>query len=483
MSARRPSASASTPASEPEASIDDIWQEQALLGGLLFDNRYLERCAGLRAEHFREPLHGRIYTWICARVERGLLANAVALRERAQAEPDFREIGGGAYLVALLDRAASIGGHIESHARDVMDRAGRRALVALAAEMRDLALAPPDGARVEDIVAEVEISLRAIDTGAPQEAWARIGDIARDAVAAARAGKARGISTGLLGVDAHTNGGGPGQLWVLGGATSMGKSIGGQELALNVARQGLGVAYVHLEMEREEVGLRVASRFAWRQDGTGRNRLDGNPHYLDAARGKLTAAQWEAMEAAAASADLPVWVDTTPGLTVAQIEMRVRRAFRDMAREGITPGLLVIDHQGLIASDRRYPSELEQANARARQIKDMAKRLGVWTVVLAQLTKDGASKDGDERLPVNTDVKYGGELMNAAHVVILLHRDAYHAERKPDAIKSEEDFRRARSLKATLIIDKARGGRRGRVEAIMDVASAMLRDRREGDDE
>ena len=72
------------------------------------------------------------------------------------------------------------------------------------------------------------------------------------------------------------------------------------------------------------------------------------------------------------------------------------------------------------------------------------------------------------------DLNYGSALSQAAHVVILIHRKAYYAERKPHAQKSEHDIRMSQSRETTLVVDKARGGRRAHIEAIMDIASAVL---------
>ena len=145
-----------------------------------------------------------------------------------------------------------------------------------------------------------------------------------------------------------------------------------------------------------------------------------------------------------------------------------------MKRDGVTPGLIVIDHEGLIAAEAKHPSELEAARARANALKNMAKRLQCWTLVLSQITKEGSRADGEDRLPTSLDLNYGSALSQAAHVVILIHRKAYYAERKPHAQKSEHDIRMSQSREATLVVDKARGGRRAHIETIMDVASAVL---------
>jgi len=92
-------------------------------------------------------------------------------------------------------------------------------------------------------------------------------------------------------------------------------------------------------------------------------------------------------------------------------------------------------------------------------------------LVTGQLTKDGKRADGEERLPSTDDWKYGGALIEAAHAVMLLHRRAYFEERKPSHLRDPDLLR---SREATLIIDKARGGSRGRATIWMDMPTSAV---------
>lgn len=452
--------------------------EQALLGALLFDNRLYERLDGLRAEHFYDPLHGEIFSRIREGVSDGRAVDIVSLKEWAQRHSTLLKIGGIRYLMRLQDTAAPLSAQAKAYADQVRSLALRRDVIGACRDAAQLAADPPPDVDAETILISAQHALSELgEEGAVSgEAWRSAAEIAQEAVERAFQGKAKGISTGLPSLDDCTGGGRPGTLWVIGGATSMGKSVGGQQLAVNVAKQGYGVAYVHLEMDQEEVGLRLSAGLAW--DYSRRNEWGeaGNPSYLGAANQSLRPAQWERMRRAAkeVAPNLQIYVDDRPGRTVTQIEAAVMRLFQRMRRDGVTPGLIVVDHEGLIAPEGKYPSELEAARSRANRLKDMAKRLGVWTIALSQITKEGSRADGEERLPQSTDLNYGSALSQAAHVVILIHRKAYYAERKPHSARTEEDIRISRSLEATLVVDKARGGRRNHVAVAMDVASAVL---------
>lgn len=460
--------------------------EQAVLGAMLFDNGTFHRLPDLRAEHFFDPVHGRIFERISALIRSGRYVDGEVLRDFASADIGIKEIGGTLYLLKLMDNAAVLPTQAIAYAELISDMALRRELIAACREVASKAAIMADGADAGDILTDAMRAIYSLGEGASSAGveWRSAAEIAMDAVERAFEGKARGISTGLPTLDDYTGGGRPGTLWVIGGATSMGKSVGGQQLAVNVARQRdhdgrpFGVAYVHLEMDNEEVGIRLASALAFDFKRINQIGEDGNPYYLSAVNQRLRPQQWERMRQAAreVAPQLKIYVDDRPGRTVTQIESATARLFQKMKRDGVTPGLIVVDHEGLIApeSGGRSMPDLEAARARSHGLKNMAKRLGVWTVALSQITKEGSRADGEDRLPTALDLNYGSALSQAAHVVILLHRKAYYAERKPHAMRSEEDIRLTRSRETTLIIDKARGGRRGHVEAIMDVASAVL---------
>lgn len=460
------------------AGLYDLSMEQAVLGALLFDNGLLEHVPNLRGDGFYDPVHKDLFGEITRRIRQGHAVDAALLRAWWMTHPAHEDLGIG-YLLTLVQNAAPVRYLAIQYADRLIEFAVRRALSFVASEIDILASASDVSADQLLLTAQRYVSQIDVEGSASDNVWKSAGEIAAEAVGRARKGLSQGISTGVTDLDAATGGGRPSKLWVVGGATSMGKSIVGQQFAVNVAKQGFGVAYIHLEMDAEEVGLRLAAALAFDRDNW--RRGEGNPHYLSATNQKLTDSQWAAMESAASSIapNLNIYVDDRPGRTVTQIESAVRSLLFKMKRDGVTPGLIVVDHEGLIAPEQRHPAELEAARARAHGLKDMAKRTGVWTVVLSQITKEGSRADGEDRLPQSTDLNYGSALSQAADVIILLHRKAYYAQRKPSSVRSDADMDAARSREVTLVVDKARGGRRAHVEALMDVASAVLIDRKD----
>lgn len=458
-----------------ESLPHDLEAEMRLLGALLYDNKTFLHIPELSADSFYEPVHGRIYDAIAVRLSTGQMADGVTLRNIFAEDGALAEIGGAGYLATLMEHAAPLREAAIGYARHIRGLALRRQIVERAGAISYAAQSDFERG-AEELLLLAQREMAALDVeGGSVDLWRPAGEVALHAVAKAAAGEAAGISTGIEELDDCTGGGRPGTLWVLGGATSMGKSVGGQQFAVNVARQGFGVAYVHLEMDVDEVGLRLASALAFEPKRIGWRDAEANPWYLSAARNKLHRDQWKRMGEAAgkAASTLNIYIDDRPGRTIAQIESATRTLFQKMRRDGVTPGLIVVDHEGLIAPSQKHPSELEAARARGNGLKDMAKRLGVWTIALSQITKDGSRAEGDDRLPSSLDLNYGSALSQAAHVVMLLHRKAYYAQRKPSSQKTLSDFD-AMPTETTLIVDKARGGRRDKVEVFMDVASAVM---------
>ena len=444
--------------------IRDLATEQAVLGGALMHSGWIEH-AGLKPEHFSEGVHGALWEEMQRRYSAGLVIDLVTLRGWAQQH--LSEIGGAIYLLRLTESSAVLSTQMADYGAILRDMAARRRVVE--ASKAAIAIAEkgePDA--LQWLEAELQTISLSQDDG---DAFVRKGDAIAYAVERSELGEARGTSTGFVRLDEMIGGLKP-ALYLIGAASSMGKSVLLAAISRNVAAQGLGVAEFMLEMDQVEDGLRSATALAFSAD-----HRASNAHYLSAQRNDLSPQQWAALRGAArAAAHLPIYTDWRPGRSVSQMEASARRLFRKLRREGVAPGLVVIDHEGLIAPEpgQRFTSLLERAYARAEALLALPKRLGVPVLVAGQLTKDGKRADGEERLPSSDDWKYGGALIEAAQAVIMVHRRAYYSERKPAHLRSEADWDALRSREATLVVDKARGGRRGQVTLLMDMPTAAV---------
>ena len=231
-----------------DAAPHSLDAEQALLGGLLFDNDVLHRLPALAPEDFYDPTHGLLFGWIAARVAKGALADGVTLHRLAEQDEGLRAIGGAEYLADLHDKAAP-GPLAVEYARLVQDCAGRRALIRLCADMA--AQAAGAEAELPALLDESEAAIAALrPRDSARAALAHdIGALKTvDLVAAWAQGAAPGIATGLRDLDARCGGLHRGDLVILAGRPSMGKTSLCVNICHNVAMRGgkpsLGISVI-----------------------------------------------------------------------------------------------------------------------------------------------------------------------------------------------------------------------------------------------
>lgn len=465
----------------PRPALHRLDAEQALLGALLLSNELVERLGALRAEHFFDPVHQRLFAKLKAETAAGNAADLVTLRTWAMADAGLAELGGPKYLMQLSLDAAPLTSQVLAYADLVRDVAQRRAIAAIAEEIA--AAAHEEDAAGGDaaaLIVEAERRLAELaDEHAPFGLWREIGDVAARALDAAREGRAAGISTGLARLDEITGGLCPGQLWVIAGPPSGGKSLVGAAIAGNVAEQGHGVGYVHLEMGEVSVGLRALTARA--HDPALRDDprfTGGNPTYLGARRQKLSDAQWRQLEdAQAALAGLPLRIDARPHQTLSQIESGARRLKRLMARAGTPLAALFIDHEGLIAAEKDRKAKWEEVSDRIVRLQGLAKKLDVTVVALVQINREGARQSDDQR-PHMGHLANSADIERCADVICLLYREAYFAQRKPKGAMTDEEYFRLEDQRASpkleIIVDKSRDGARETVKALLDVRTGYL---------
>ena len=459
--------------------------EQSLLGAILFDNEILHRIADMRAEFFYDPVHGRIFDALCRVIRAGSWADGETLRQWALQDKGLQELGGGGvYLLKLMANAAPLLAQCQSYADLIIDLAQRRALIkACHTTIAAAAGTSPEHAEwdAEDIYSAHFTSIdSAMDATHPSD-WKPMQGLMKEAVAKAKKGETRGISTGIRELDRRINGLLPKTFVVVGGRVKMGKTLVGMSIAKAVADQRpsvdaprYGVAVFSLEMDEDQLGLRQASDLAFQNRpmycGVGRD-----PEYFDAMRDKLDEEQWSWLSDAAASRDdWNLEVDFTPALTPSQIETRCRRLFRRWKQKNITPALVVIDHMGHVRPDRRNGS---RAAERADVIDDLdalKKKLNVCILGLSQINRAGDT-DTDSR-PNNTHLEWSDRIAANAQAVVLVYREEYYLMRKPELDEAESMRLQKVKNQIELIVDIVRGGNSGTVKARVNLPTASLRD-------
>lgn len=449
--------------------------EQALLGGLLANNRGYEQIAGfLRPEHFFDPVHGSIYAAIQLKIEGGQEADAITLRNYFDHTGVLDAVGGISYLAQLLTAMVSprMAG---DYGKTIFDLWRRRQLVDVALDLYrsaysgDLAISETALSSISSI--DTVIRDPNIRTGATGH-W--ILDAADAALAQADEASARGgpvgLSTGFPTLDKMMMGMRDGNLHIIAARPGMGKSALGLQIADYVASELRthsastgergGVVMISLEMSAEDQASRMISYRA----GVPLETILRGEHeqYVDAL-----------LQARNTIVDMPLIIEDVPGMRMPEITLKVRSAERRLGRVR----LIVIDHMHIVRADE---SDVRTSGTWAvgqisNALKRMAKEFDCPVVALAQLSRQVEGRE--DKRPTLADLRYAGEIEQDADVVAFIYREEYYLnqqgrpERKPSESQTafdnrcnDDDTRRARARgRAEIILAKVRQGKSGTV--------------------
>lgn len=454
--------SAATTQPAPAAPLRNVETEAALLGALMIDNRLVDRVADIvAAGDFYEPLHERLFAAIVGEVSAGRRADPILLRPMFAHDPAMEQLGGVAYLASLTGSGAALIGAVD-FARQVADLGKRRRLYDGLGEL--MARAHDDlDAPVEALADKIDATLTA---ALQREHAARSMTMAQafDATLTEIEAEARGEApTGLevAGLDDWNDLTGNmrrGEVVILAGRPSMGKTAVGLSAALAAARAGHGTLFVSLEMGVGELTKRAIADliYDYGQSAT----------YTQVQRGEFTSDDRARIaEAREQIATWPLILHEDAGLKVGRLAMMIRRYKRQMIAKGATLDVVFIDYLGLIQGDSRNPKRYEVVGEISRTIKTLARELNVAIVLLAQLNREVERRE--DKRPQLHDLRDSGEIEQDADTVLFVYREEYYLTRnepEPGA-KGRDEWELALQAcrdRVELISAKVRKGKIGR---------------------
>ena len=403
--------------------LHNIEAEQALLGGLLINNTaYDAVCDKLSFEDFSHPLHGEIYAAIGSLIASGGVANPITLNAYFAATDTYLAHGGSSYLAKLAMNAVTVI-NAPYYAETIRDLARRRTLVEVAQALVNDAAVPLPDRQVDAVLEDVEQQLYKVGAQDEHRQARPLAAVAAQVIdnteAAYKAGGAVVVDTGLIDLDKILRGMAAGDLIVLAGRPSMGKSACAGTVAKNAAKLSKTVMMFSLEMTAEELGQR------WLASETGipTEKLR---------HGDLDMTQWPALvEAQAAISRLPIVIDDQPRLSVAAMRQRAQRQLRRGKLD-----LIIVDHLQQIRQGGRQESRRLEIGDATSSLKAIAKQLGLPVLLLSQLNRK--VEDRENKRPSLADLRESGDIEQDADVVLLLYREEYYLE------KTGEPLRRAR---------------------------------------
>jgi replicative DNA helicase len=478
---RTPALSAVAPASSLEESLDalpfrqaphNIEAEQALLGAILINNESFDRVSGfLQPNHFFEPLHGRLFEVMSKLIQAGKHASPITLKTFFDTEPPIGQLTVAQYLGRLAAAATTII-NAQAYGRTIYDLAVRRELIVIGEDMVNLAYDSPVDAPPETQIEAVESRLFGLaDKGKYGSGFMSFGDATTDAIEmAARAyerdGGLSGLSTGLIDLDRMMGGLQSSDLIVLAGRPSMGKTALATNIAFNIAKafrtapqdgaeqavDGAVVGFFSLEMSSEQLATRILAEQA--QIPSEKIR-----------RGQITDSEFTRLQAAAMELQtLPLFIDHTGGISIAQLAARARRLKR---QKGL--GLIVVDYLQLLTGSAKRSQEgrVQEVSEITVGLKALAKELCVPILALSQLSRQVENRD--DKRPQLSDLRESGSIEQDADVVMFVFREEYYVSRKePSLTKVEEhqkwqdEMDQVQGL-AEVVIGKQRHGPTGAV--------------------
>lgn len=382
-----------------------IEAEQALLGGLMLDSNAWDRINDLvtEADFYRDD-HRRIFRHIRRQAEAGKATDVVSVFDAIERDNEVDQTGGLGYLGDIANNTPSAA-NIRRHAEIVRERAALRRLIAVADEFSTACFRPGKqtaAALVEDMERRLAAEL---DENADEP-------VALDQVLTETLryidsrGDTSGLPLGFRDLDALTGGLEPGQLMVVAARPSVGKTLFACNVADSVAAAGKAVAFFTLEMSRREIGMRILSA-----------RASVSVHSMRA--GTKAEDAWDRMNAAIPSTrGQRLWIDDKPAITSGYVRARVRRLQR---KHGLD--LVVIDYLGLMKG--RGDNRVQEIGSVSRDLKAIAKELGVPIIVLAQLNR--ANEGRPDKRPMMSDLRDSGEIEQDADIVAMLHRESLYS--------------------------------------------------------
>ncbi|MAW80839.1 MAG: replicative DNA helicase [Parvularcula sp.] len=446
--------------------------EQAILGALLFDNEIFYRVSTfLKAEHFFDPVHQMIFEAAGDLINSGRLGSPVTIDTYLATKQGYLDAGGKRYLETLAANVPSTAGATD-YAKIVFDLSVCRGLMSIGSEMTERAkIATLDDSPTQQLQDAEQALYKLAETGKYGGGFVNLRSALTEAIEIAnaaikRGGGLAGISTGLRDLDRQLGGLHPSDLIILAGRPSMGKSSLGVNIGVNAAKawraekqpdgsmktvEGGKVGLFTLEMSAEQIATRIISEFA---------RVPSEK----IRRGEIEQEEFDKIYHATRELEtLPLYIDDTGGLSIAQVAARARRLKRQHGLD-----LLIIDYiQLLTGSGKRSDNRVQEMTEISQGLKALAKELNVPIIGLAQLSRQVEQRE--DKRPQLADLRESGSIEQDADVVLFVFREKYYLGRSEPREGTEEHIAWQAKMDqvgdtAEVIIGKQRHGPIGKVD-------------------
>lgn len=421
--------------------------EQATLGAALISRTAVERMLEmLERDDFYLDAHRRIYDAVAYLAERDDPPDVLTVPEELRRRGQLDQVGGIAYVNSLAESVPTAA-HVEYYARTVAEKSTLRKLIDASGEITGMAFEQAE--EVDDIVDKAERLIFAVAQRRVNQGFVHLRPVLLDAMErleTVRANDSRitGLPTGFSPLDLMTSGLQGGDLIIVAGRPSMGKTA----LCLGIGVNGAmmteqPVALFTLEMSKEQLAHRMICSEA-KVDGmrlrTGFLRTNTEDEESD----------WTRLgRAIGRLGDLPIYIDDSSDISCLDMRAKCRRL---KSEHGL--GLVVIDYLQLIRGHGRQENRNQEISIIARSLKSMARELNCPVIALSQLSR-GVERREDKR-PLLSDLRESGSIEAEADIVMMLYRSRYY--NREEGVEGDPPPGHELLEEAELIVAKHRNG-------------------------
>jgi len=432
----------------PKIPPNSIDSEQSVLGGLLLHNDSWDNVVNIiSSDDFYQASHRIIYEAIVILLEHDKPADILTVKEQVIKTNDEDSIGGFAYLAQIAENTPSVS-NIEAYAKHVRELSIFRQLIKIGRELADTAFHPKD-IEVNNLLdlSERKIFEIAEQVSRNKQEITNVKDIIKDVVNRVHEMQEnkgfKGMETGFSELDKLTSGLQNGDLVIIAGRPSMGKTALSMNIVEHVAiHNSTPVAVFSLEMPIEQLVIRMISSFG-RIDSS--KLRDGNMSEID----------WNSFNhAVRAFEENTILIDETPSITPTEIRAKCRR----LKRKYPDLGLIMVDYLQLMTVHGKSENRVQEISEISRSLKALAKEINVPVIALSQLNRgvESRAKTGKGRIPQMADLRESGSIEQDADIIGFIYRDeVYH----DDSYTNPEEVG-----KADLRIAKHRNGATGNIK-------------------
>lgn len=436
----------------PPQSIET---EQEILGAILKDanaiNYVIETLEG--EDHFYVPKHQKIYRAILDLYERSEPCDIQTVSEQLTRNGTLEDVGGRVYLVELVEGVIS-SANIVSHARIILEKSVSRQLIATSSEI--IGNCYQMDKPVEELLDQAESTIFRVSQARQKQGFVPIKQLVTGVMKEIEdyqdGGPTDGVMTGFEALDAKTQGFKKGDMIVLAGRPSMGKTSLAMNIAENVATtktkdkpNGTGVAIFSIEMSDHAISLRMLCSMA-RQ----------NQQQLRS--GKISDDTWTDLTTAATKLNTAnIFIDDSPTLSALELRAKARRL---KAQQDV--GLIIIDYIQMMHSAGRIENRQQEIAGISRGLKALAKELNVPVIAVSQLSRQVESREN--KSPQLSDLRESGAIEQDADLVLFVYREEFYLSQQD--VRDPKVATRLAEVegKAEIIIAKQRNGPTGRVQ-------------------